>query len=513
MSHKNYGLIILSIVLLLTTSCKKEFTTIGNQLIEQPDFQGKIYDQSKVTTYDQPVDKVFSATLSLPEGINALGIYNDPVFGTLKAAVAAPVNSDATKFTDDGFGDNVKIVDARMIVPYISHTNSDKTYELDSVYGTKPFEISVKELTYLLPTLDPDTNLIDNRIYYSDFDFSPFQAGQIADTIGFTPSNESFYEYERNTDGTFNLDSNGHKQIKDSLSPRLSIKLDTTFFRHKIFDHSGEEILTNAIRFKDYFRGLYIDALPQNNDGRYMMMDFAKAYILLSYTHDVTDDNGTPSDTSDDTVETVYEEINLKFTAPKTNIYQNTFSADMQTAINNSDMINGDDKVYVKGNAGAETIVQLFDTQQLAELRAKDWMINQAELNFYVDKQAVSNTLLQAPRLILYDNDQQKLLADLDALENIETGAYFDGFLKEDDNENPYYSFKITRHIRNVLKNDSMNVKLALRVSNNPKALLQYNDHFLDPDSQNPSGTILYGNQTTTADLKPILKIYYTDPK
>jgi len=513
MSHKKYGLIIFSIILLATTSCKKEFTTIGNQLIEQPDFQGKTYDQAIITTYDQPVDKVFSATLSLPEGINALGIYKDPVFGTLQADVAAPINRDATKFTTDGFGDNVKIVDARMLIPYISHKDTDNNYELDSIFGTKPFEIKVKELTYLLPTLDPNTNLIDNRIYFSDFDFTPFQGTQIADTIGFRTNSDTFVVYEREDDGSFTLDSDGYKIIKDSLSPRLNIKLDTTFFRHKIFDHSGEEILTNALRFKDYFRGLYIEALPENDNGKYMMMDFAAAYIMVSYTHDVTDDNDTPTDTSDDTIETIYEEIKLMFTAPKTNIYQNTFTTDMQTAINNSDMINGDGSVYIKGNAGAETIVQLFDTQQLAELRAEDWMINQAELLFYVDKQAVSGTLLEAPRLILYNKDQEKLLSDLDSSENLDSDIYFGGFLEEDDNGNSYYSFKITRHIRDVIKNDSMNAKLALRVSSNAKALLKYNDHFLDPDSQNPSGTILYGNQTPTVDNKPILKIYYTDPK
>jgi len=57
-----------------------------------------------------------------------------------------------------------------------------------------------------------------------------------------------------------------------------------------------------------------------------------------------------------------------------------------------------------------------------------------------------------------------------------------------------------------------MNVKLALRVSNNAKPLLNYKDHFLDPDSQNPSGTILYGNQTSVTNMKPVLKIRYTDP-
>jgi hypothetical protein len=95
-------------------------------------------------------------------------------------------------------------------------------------------------------------------------------------------------------------------------------------------------------------------------------------------------------------------------------------------------MINGDDKVYIKGDAGSEVKIELFDNRQLRDLRSKDWMINQAELIFYVDDAAIQNTLSETNRMLLYDCDNNKYLSDLYAPENTgSANAYFDGKLME----------------------------------------------------------------------------------
>lgn len=526
MLHLKNSLIVLGMLLLFTTSCKKDFTTVGNQLIEQPHFEGKLYTDAKVKVYDQRVDKVFATNLPT----NAIGIYNDPVFGRLEADMVSAVkiaglNSASGNTIDesdlsDGFGNNVKLLYAKLVIPYFSHvkTNTDgtKQFVADSIFGHANFRLKIYENSYLLPSLDPNANLAYNRSYYSDFSFAPFKTTLIADSINFRPNFSAYITYKRESDGTFSQDDNGHKIVKDSLAPHFIMPLDTTFFRTKIFDHSGEELITNEDRFKDYFRGIYIDAIAENNDGKFMLLDTEKGQIIVGYTYDFDNDHGTPTDTSDDTVDTIYKELVINLSGTKVNTYQNILSTTMQTAVNNSDEINGDDKVYVKGDAGAETIVSLFDSQQVRELNENDWMINQAELIFYVDDNAVTNALATSTRLLLYDYDNKHYLVDIYAPENTtSTNAYFDGNLKEDDNSDHYYSFKITRHIRELIKHRKQNVKLGLRVVsfiNSGNDLLR-NDIFYDPDSFNPTGTILYGNQTTVTDKKPILKIYYTDPK
>lgn len=506
--------------IILTTSCKKEFTQIGVNLIDKPKFEGKLFDNALIKIYDEAVPKVFSmASLTIKASnlpVVSLGIYKDPKYGTLEAGFATTLKQDPALTKD--LGDDPKILFAKLLIPYFSHsdTNNNNTqYVLDSVFGNHPFEIKIHELTYLLPTYDPNNNLETPRYYYSDFDFSPFKGTVIGDTLDFNVSSDPYITYKREEDGSFKLDDDGHKIKKDSLGPRMVIKLDTTFFRHKILDHSGEDILKNRQLFMDYFRGLYIDAISDNGEGLMMQLPLEKASILIGYTYKETDDNDTPNDTSDDTVKTIYKEINLGMGTTRVNHYDNTLSSYAQNALNNSDLINGDPEIVLKGDAGSQAVVQLFDEQQLRELRLKNWLINDAELYFYVDKDATGEMLAQSKRLILYDYDNQKSLIDLYAPENKADNDYaaFDGKLHTDEAGNTYYKFGITRHIRNVLKRDSTNFKLGLRVCSGISLPLKKENIFRDPDAYTPKGAILYGNQTGLISKKPVLKIYYTEPK
>ena len=523
MLNKRNGLIILFITVLLSASCKKDFTTIGNNLIDRPLFKGKLYKDGMVRIYDQQVNKVLSNRISnvldgssnLP--VVSLGIYNDAKYGVLAAGVATDIMPDAVHF-NKAFGSDVKLLGAQLIVPYFSHTkveNGETIYKLDSIFSDHEFELKVYEQTYLLNTLDPDSDLQDRLHFYSDFDFTPYKSTMIADTIDFNVSNEPYITYKRNEDGTFKLDDNDEKIIKDSLVPHMVIKLDTTYFRQKIFDHSGEQILSNTERFKDYFRGLYIEPVSSNDEGLMMQFDFSKAKVLVQYTEVVTDDNGTPNDPSDDTEKTVYNELKMTLGTTIVNHYDNTLSSYAQAALNNSDIINGDNEVILKGEAGSEAVIQLFDEQQLRDLRLNDWLINQAELYFYVNETDSDEMLSQPQRLFLYDYDNKTNIADLiNSPENLPDNDYleYDGKLKTDKDGRKYYRFGITRHIRNLIKRDSTNVKLGLRVTYNIQSRLKVEELFKDPDAYTPKGVILYGNQTTT-DLKPVLKIYYSDPE
>jgi len=522
MLNKRKGLIILIFALILSTSCKKEFTTIGNQLIDTPHFEGKLFDEAKVVIYDQPVDRVFASQiindfphpsyLNLPYA--SLGFYNDDKFGLLNAAFATTLNPDEKDFSKD-LGDNINILSSKLIIPYFSHTE-DEAYVLDSIYGDSTLDIQIHELTYLLPGYDPDSNLEEKRVFYSDFDFTPYKGTLIGEANAYEINNEPYYIYKRNDDGTFELDDDGEKIVKDSLSPGLVIDLDNNFFQQKIFDHSGEDVLSNTNMFRDYFRGLYIEALESGETDRFLMLPLDEAKILIEYTYDEVDDNGTPNYPNDDTVETKYNEIEMSFAPPYVNHYQNTLSPEAQTALNNSDIVNGDEKIYIKGDAGAEALVQLFDEQQLRELRESDWMINQAELYIYVDENEAQQMLSNPERLYIYNYDKKYFIDD--AITKIYPDNYqnnyltLDGHLKKDDNGQAYYKFGITRHIRNVIKNDSLNARLAIRVvpETYPDSL-KIKDVFLDPDAFLPAGTVLHGN--LSAVKPPVLKIYYTDPK
>lgn len=513
----NKSLIIILLLLMINVSCKKDFTTVGNQLIDNPYFKGKLYEDGLVKIYDQSIDKVYATNSGNENGNNlqtpAIGIYKDDVFGTLKADLVTTLSQDLAIFNEDF--ENVQILDARLMIPYFSTTEKDgenTIYKLDSVYNDQPFQIKIYEINYLLESFDPNTNLETHQKYFSDFDFTPFKNQIIGDTIGFTTSNEPIYNYKRNEDGTYELDDNNNPIVNDSLPPHLVVHLDKNFFQQKIFDHLGEDILTSSNLFKDYFRGIYIEAIPENNDGTYIMFNSGEGKIQVDFTYEKTDDNGTPNDPSDDTTKTIYKEMTLSFEMPNINIYNNTLTTGVQNSLNTSDPINGDAKIYIKGNAVSEAIIQLFDDQQLYELRNNNWLINQAELHIYVDQNISNQLLTEAQRLLLYNYDDQYVLADILAPENFENGyREYDGKIHTDDNGDKYYKFGITRHIRNVINNDSTNVKLGLRVTTHIPEFLKINNLFLDPDAYNPSGIILNGNLSGTKP--PVLKIYYSEPE
>ncbi len=506
---------------LLGSSCKKEFSTIGENIIVGPKFKGKLFDQAQVIAYDKNVEKV----LSLNSSVITLGAYNNPVFGTLTADFVSVIQTGTSTFKSDGFGDNVRNLSAKLIIPFFSHTEEEegtKIFVTDSVFGSEPINLKIHELTYFLNPLDPNSDFEKKQEFYSDFDFSPYKGQMICDSSNYIPDFSPYITYERNTDGSFKLDDNGHKIVKDSLGPHFVAKLDTTFFRHKIFDHSGENLITNPDSFRNYFRGLYVDAEAINDDGRLMLMNLSNAKIILSYIYDETDDHGTPSDTSDDTTEQKYKEIELSLKGLRNNMsinsYTTTFNATASSAINSSDETNGDDKLYIRGDAGVETIIKLFNNQQLRQLRKNNWLINQAELWFYVDETTMNNINQKPSRLYLYDYDKSMKLVDI--YDNANTtpagkipAKMFDGILGKDEHDNAIYRFRITNHIKNVLKKDSVNVRLGLRVVSGTNVFSQETVREIqDPDNINPLGTVLYGTTTSTTK-KPVLKIYYSKPE
>jgi hypothetical protein len=507
MINKRIIISISFILLLVNTSCKKNFYTTGNGVIDSPDFKGIIYDQTKIITYDEAIDSVFSTNLPL----HALGDIDLAPFGELKAEFATTLNLPPFL---DSLGTNIKIVSAKVLIPYFAENvddNGTTIIKLDSVYGTGNLDIKIHELGYLLPSYDPNTNLEERRKYYSNFDLTDQLVTQIADTVDFIPSIEPYITYKRNEDGSFEVDDNGERIVKDSLGPHFIVDIDTTFIRHKIFDRLGDFVLQNKWAFQDYFRGIYFEIEDKDLDGKFMMMDFGAGTMQVAVTHEILDNNNTPDDPSDDFLKEVYKEINFKFDIPKMNYYENDLSSQFQTALNNSDPINGDDHIFVKGDAASGAVVHLFDDQELATMKAENWLVNKAELIFYVDE-SISNDLLPE-NLVLYDKTNQRLLLDMADPDNINNNnQLFGGHLDEDENGNKIYKFKLTQHIKNIIENNEINVDLWLRVVTDPKAFAK-TVSYTDPDNYNPKGVVLHGNQSPIISKRPKLVMYYTKPE
>lgn len=170
------------------------------------------------------------------------------------------------------------------------------------------------------------------------------------------------------------------------------------------------------------------------------------------------------------------------------------------------------------------------------------WMINEANLTFNIVKEDVADPATIEPnRIFVYDLTNRKVVVDytFDATtsssfpklnKSIFGGILLDenGRLLKQKNENGVYTNKgskykvrLTNHVRNLINNDSTNVRLGVSVT---EAINTVGFSKLRTANSNtkgaptssvlsPLGTILYGSEPSVPNDKRLkLEIYYTKP-
>ena len=157
------------------------------------------------------------------------------------------------------------------------------------------------------------------------------------------------------------------------------------------------------------------------------------------------------------------------------------------------------------------------------------WLINEANLTFYIEKTKLLDTKTIEPlRIYLYDLNNNRPLIDyfFDSTSNSndpkKNKSVYGGIIEKEnvtDGRGEKYKIKLTNHLRNLIMKDSTNVRLGLSVTDNinnvSMAKLKTSNSATDKAPKmsvlSPLGTILKGTNTNdTNKLK--LEIYYTKP-
>lgn len=522
--------------IVLFNSCDKEFSVVGEEIIGNNSF-GIIKDEFPVVAYNQKIGPVQSNNLN----VNALGVYNNPSFGTTTATFVTQLVMASVNPT---FPEKAKIKSVVLTVPYFStKTATDATgkgtYVLDSIYGPDKatMKLSVYESNYFMRDLDPEDQLTQPQKYFSDQygDFKGNIIGQALNNSTNPAENTAFFFNPAENSVTTNVDG---KETITRSAPAMQLNLDTAFFKAKIFNAPAGSLVDN-VAFKNYFRGLFFDIESNNGSGNLAMIDFKKGTITITYTE-------TPEATEEKkfvlnltgTTGTTVNTVNL-LTQSNPNIkYTN---ATDPANINDE---KGDADLYLKGGEGSMAIVKLFGEDKFGNngvsgtpnevpdkldyLRANECLINQAELTFYLNSDLMGNYVPQ--RIYLYDFDNNKVLADytndISVASNSKNNKFvFGGIVYKPATETykgSYYKFRITEHIRSLVKNKtSKNVNLGLVVTediNRSNVFYWLQDENGIPlkvpmaSVMNPLGAIVYGNNVEEIDMAKKLKfeIYYT---
>ncbi|MET7028525.1 DUF4270 domain-containing protein [Sediminicola luteus] len=413
-----------------------------------------------------------------------------------------------------------------------------KKFDLDSIYGNRnnPFRLKVARSTYFLRDLDPNTNFQQAQEYYSSQQFSPSYVSDVLFDGEVTIDDKEILSFKEDDPDTAEIDES--KEVATRLAPGIRVPLSSTFFQQNILDKEGASELLNQGNFSDFFRGIHMSLDPAAGN-ILMLLDLTKANITINYDHDSVDTNGTADDTSDDTIVQLNKNYVLSLltggtTTPIVGNAVNTFINEAYPAdiMNSMDSGANASRIYVKGGAGSYAQIKLFDEingrEFINQIKANNWVINEANLVFYVDRNTLdaAGNVVEPPRLYLFNEETGVPLYNAQIETSTSTtalGSYLnhDGILEKGSNgKGVKYTVRITEYINNLIIRDADNATLALsltsdiRVSNVSNSVLKDNETGLQPvmATVNPLGTVLFGSSVSNGneDKKLKLEIFYT---
>ena len=535
-------------------SCDKDFTSIDSDVISAENAIN-----FNTTSIDYPI--VASNLRLNPVKSNnlpsfMLGYNNNPFFGESKASFLGQIIP--AEFSPS-FGENVVLDSVVLTIPYYSRgvetsEEGDITYEIDSVYGSTATKLYVYKSNFYLRDFNPSGDFSDSQNYYSNGALSNsesinqaeieaellYESGVLGDgSDDFIPSSERI--------DLTSLDSLGETYVSSSIAPAIRLKLNNpndNFWQSLFFENEGNPELINPNTFKEFFRGLYIKSDGVNSEGSMMLLNFASSNTKLTihYTSETSSDSDTDSGgTSSETI-TSQNEYVLNFTDNLVNIYENNFQVD----VSNSNTVDGDERIYLKGGEGYMSTVDLFggDIQDEngemvnafdhfknsfydEENEIANKIINEAYIEFFVDQ--TQDIGSEPDRIYLYNFEQNTALIDYFLDQSVSSTTinakinHLEPLTREGDSitgEGIKYKIRITEHLNNLILRDSTNARLALVVTSNVGSIDNFsilnsgeeNRDFPSGAILTPKGTVLHGSQSEDIDKRPRIKIYYTDP-
>ena len=550
---KNIKLLSVFFIILIY-SCDKEFASIDSDVISAENainFNTSSIDYPIVAS-NLRLNPVKSN--NLPSFM--LGYNNNPFYGESKASFLGQVVP--AEFSPS-FGENVVLDSVVLTIPYYSRgvdTDDDGniSYEIDSVYGNTATKLYVYKSNFYLRDFNPSGDFSDSQNYYSNGALSNsesinqseieaellYESGIIGDgSDDFIPSSERI--------DLTSLDSLGESYVVSSIAPAVRLKLNNpndNFWQSLFFENEGNPELINPNTFKEFFRGLYIKADGVNSEGSMMLLNFASSNTKLTihYTSETSTDSDTDSGgTSSETI-TSQNEYVLNFTDNLVNIYENNFQVD----VSNSNTVEGDERIYLKGGEGYMSTVDLFggdiqdDNGEMVnafdhfknsfydeENEIANKIINEAYIEFFVDQ--TQDIGSEPDRIYLYNFEQNTALIDYFLDQSVSSTTinakinHLEPLTRDGDSitgEGVKYKIRITEHLNNLILRDSTNAKLALVVTSNVGSIDNFSilnsgeeeRDFPSGAILTPKGTVLHGSQSEDLDKRPRIKIYYTDP-
>ncbi len=399
--------------------------------------------------------------------------------------------------------------------------------DLDSIYGNRdaPFTFKVERSTYFLRDLDPNSNFLQGQEYYSSQEFSPSFVSDVLFDGSVQINDEQtliFTEDDPDTEEDESL------QAPRVIEPGIRVALDPDFFQQNILDKEGSSELISNSNFKNFFRGIHMSVTPITDDIM-LLLDLRTASITLTYEYDRIVDGELETAEREYTLNLITGQGN----APITGNAVNTILAEPYPpqVADNLDTGQNASRIYLKGGPGTFAEIALFEENNgetvINEIKSKNWIINEANLVFYVDRETLdaAGGIPEPPRLYMYNLDTNAPVyrpGNENNAADSRFGIYldYDARLQEESGLGIKYRIRITDHINDLILRDSSNATLGLAISPDIRilgvsnALLSGNTEKDLPVGSNlsPLSTVLYGSGANVPEAKKLkLEIFYTE--
>ena len=401
--------------------------------------------------------------------------------------------------------------------------------DLDSIYGNRnqEFTLRIARSTFFLRDQDPATNFEQAQEYYSTQEFDPTFVGDILFEGSLQISDEEILIFAEDDPDT---EENEAEDVPERLQPGIRVELDKDFWQENFLDLEGQSELLSRANFNEFMRGIHLSITPSQEELLFLL-DLTRATISIEYEFDRIEEGNPTVEERTYTMNLVTGGGNTPIQGNAVNTFINDqyppeISDELDTSMNAS-------RIYLKGGAGSFAEILLFEDTPLADniiadIRANNWIINEANLVFYVDQDAMTDVQLteQPVRLYLYNLETNEPIYNAVNETNVADSPFgffldYDGFLESENNRGVKYTFRITEHINNLVVREEDNVVLGLtstpdiRITGSTSARLIGNTDLDLPVSSNitPLGTVLFGSNLTGAeeDVKLKLEISFTE--
>lgn len=496
-------------------SCEEDFTNIGSNVISNTKFDTN-EALVEITAVNSPLEKLQTDNISRQIGQYLLGVYSNADYEKIEASIVSQLSIPLNlKVVDNTYGADTTVVttiDTVFIkLPYqVSLQDGNATsYDLDSIVGdqSKPFSLNVFRSNTYLNTFNPSDPTKINS-YFSDDAFEKIGTElNVTPNYQFTPNkNDTMFVVKRRL---FNNDvaTTDTLKIFSSLAstipiPFARIPLDEAKIKELFLEKYETGEFDSQDAFNDYFRGLILEA--SGNEGSLISFNFNNSVASLAPSLEVYYTNTVVKAGT-----TILDTISKNNSFPLGGFRVNTFNMDDKVYPSNNEL-------KVQGTAGSEVEITLFDQNKINELRAKNWLINDASLIFYINQSA--DTTAAPYRMYLYKSDKssgvEKLSQIKDAISEVSFGG-ISGFLDRDESgKREKYTFRITDYISDILSGESdFSPTLKLKVFNSSDTPTAGTDTIFRNFSWNPKAVTLLNHAPVNGDKRAILKLSYSERK